>query len=181
MRIEPKKIGEYPWFLRLIFKKQEKKYGQALIPAMIWSRLPRLFFLIAMLLTFFERKSSSIDTVLRSLVMVKVAQLNYCKFCIDLNTMLFINKSGSIEKVEALDNWRESSLFSKIERSALEYAEAMTLSNLTVTDKMMDSLKEYFTDDEIVELTGLIAYQNLSAKFNSALDIPPQGLCNRPH
>tara|TARA_R110001592_G_scaffold363170_1_gene680905 strand:- start:2950 stop:3135 length:186 start_codon:yes stop_codon:yes gene_type:complete len=31
-----------------------------------------------------------------------------------------------------------------------------------------------------VELTGLIAFQNLSSKFNSALDVPPQGFCRLP-
>jgi hypothetical protein len=41
-------------------------------------------------------------------------------------------------------------------------------------------LYEYFNEDEIVELTGLIAFQNLSSKFNSALDLPPQGFCRLP-
>jgi hypothetical protein len=31
-----------------------------------------------------------------------------------------------------------------------------------------------------VELTGLIAFQNLSSKFNSALDVPSQGFCQIP-
>jgi len=37
-----------------------------------------------------------------------------------------------------------------------------------------------FDEDAIVELTGLIAFQNLSSKFNSALDVPPQGFCKMP-
>jgi hypothetical protein len=41
-------------------------------------------------------------------------------------------------------------------------------------------LYEYFNEDEIVELTGLIAFQNLSSKFNSALDLPAQGFCRLP-
>jgi alkylhydroperoxidase family enzyme len=43
---------------------------------------------------------------------------------------------------------------------------------------MVDRLRNYFDDDGIVELTGLIAFQNLSSKFNSALDVPAQGFCN---
>ncbi len=44
----------------------------------------------------------------------------------------------------------------------------------------MNRLGEYFDEDEIVEITGLIAFQNLSSKFNSALDLPAQGFCRSP-
>jgi alkylhydroperoxidase family enzyme len=42
---------------------------------------------------------------------------------------------------------------------------------------MVQRLRSHFTDDAIVELTGLIAFQNMSSKFNSALGIPAQGFC----
>ena len=57
---------------------------------------------------------------------------------------------------------------------ALEYAEAITRSDLEVSDDLMARLKRQFDDDAIVELTALIAFQNLSSKFNAALDVPPQ-------
>jgi len=44
----------------------------------------------------------------------------------------------------------------------------------------MDELRRFYDDDGIVELTGMIAFQNLSSKFNAALDIPPQGFCEVP-
>jgi hypothetical protein len=40
--------------------------------------------------------------------------------------------------------------------------------------------RSYFDDDGIVELTGLIAFQNMSSKFNSALGVPAQGFCKMP-
>jgi len=40
------------------------------------------------------------------------------------------------------------------------------------TDELIERLKGFFDDDGIVELTGLITFQNLSSKFNSALDVP---------
>jgi alkylhydroperoxidase family enzyme len=49
-----------------------------------------------------------------------------------------------------------------------------------VTDELIARLREFFDDDGIVELTGLIAFQNLSSKFNSALDVPSQGFCRLP-
>ena len=83
-------------------------------------------------------------------------------------------------KVEALEHWRDSGLFDAREKATLEYAEAMTDSNQRVTDQMVKRLRDHFDEDAIVELTGLIAFQNLSSKFNSALDVPAQGFCSMP-
>ena len=82
-----------------------------------------------------------------------------------------------MEKAAAVANWRTaaSGLFTAQEQLALEYAEAMTLN--TVDDALRDKLKTYWKDDAVVELTGLLAFQNLSSKFNSALDLPAQGFC----
>jgi alkylhydroperoxidase family enzyme len=91
-----------------------------------------------------------------------------------------IRRAGSQGKVDALEGWRESDLFDAKEAAALEYAEAMTDSTQRVTDAVFDRLRRVFDDDAIVELTGLIAFQNLSSKFNVALDVPAQGFCRLP-
>ena len=44
----------------------------------------------------------------------------------------------------------------------------------------MAEVRRHFDHDGIVELTGLIAFQNLSSKFNAALAVPPQGFCTVP-
>ena len=62
--------------------------------------------------------------------------------------------------------------------SASPYAEATTLNK--VDEDLRTRLKQRWDDDTIVELTGLIAFQNLSAKFNAALDVPAQGFCRLP-
>ena len=85
-----------------------------------------------------------------------------------------------MDKIEALGAWRDSSLFQPEERLALEYAEAMTITAPGVNDDLRHRLKQHWDDNAIVELTGLIAFQNLSSKFNAALDVPSQGFCNLP-
>ena len=42
-----------------------------------------------------------------------------------------------------------------------------------------NELKKHFDEQAIIELTALIAFQNMSSKFNSALAIEPQGFCNK--
>ena len=59
---------------------------------------------------------------------------------------------------------------------ALEYADAITLSDRDVDDDLFARLRAHYADDAIVELTELIAWENASSKFNRALRIPSQGL-----
>ena len=180
MRIQPRSPKDYPLWLRLFFRSQRRRYGEVLLPGLLWGRVPRLFAAVALLYGALDRKSSPLSPILRSLVTVRVSQLNDCRFCVDINSMMLAKRAGSMARVEALERWRDSELFEPRERVALEYAEAMTDSNRRVTDELMQRLKAGFDDDAIVELTGLIAFQNLSSKFNSALDVPAQGFCHVP-
>ena len=55
----------------------------------------------------------------------------------------------------------------------------MTVTGLDVSDELFARLREFYTDDEIVELTETVAWENASSKFNRALRIPSQGLWKR--
>ena len=111
---------------------------------------------------------------------VRVSQLNRCRFCVDLNSATLLRRGVDEAKLWALDDWRASNLFSARERLALDYAEAMTRSDLAVDEALAARVKEHFDDDALIELTALIAFQNLSSKFNAALGVPPQGFCRLP-
>jgi AhpD family alkylhydroperoxidase len=180
MRVSAKPLGEYPWYLRPFFWNQKRKYGQVLLPGLLWARVPPLFAAVALLYGAFERKRARVDPVLRALVTARVSQINWCRFCMDINAFLLTKRTGSMEKAEALAGWRGSDLFSEKEKAVLEYVEAITCTERQVDDDLMERLRRYFDEDAIVELTGLVAFQNLSSKFNSALDVPAQGFCSRP-
>jgi alkylhydroperoxidase family enzyme len=70
-------------------------------------------------------------------------------------------------------------MFDDREKTALEYADAMTITGRDVSDELFDRIRLYFTDDAIVELTEIIAWENASARFNRALRIPSQNLWKR--
>jgi len=59
---------------------------------------------------------------------------------------------------------------------ALEYADRMTITDEEVTDEFFASLRSVYDDDQIVELTAVIAWENASSKFNRALRISSQRL-----
>ncbi len=176
-RISPKPDAHYPWYLRLMYKRQDRVYGQRLIPTQIWGRVPILLRRFLMCFRAFERPSSPLPPALRALITVRVSQINHCAFCVDFNSMRVLKQGAEGKKIEDLDRFEESDAFTEPEKAALAYAEAMTFSHREVDDALFDRLRRHYDDDPLVELTGLIALQNASSKFNAALDLPAQGLC----
>ncbi|HFR4564414.1 MULTISPECIES: carboxymuconolactone decarboxylase family protein [Enterobacter cloacae complex] len=147
-------IPTLPASLKPIAAMQKKHFGAVLNPTRWWGRMPRLFWLVALFVGFLERRDARLTPVLRSLLMTRVSQLCHCAFCIDANSLRLAERCG-----------------------ALAYAEAVTATPPQADEAIRTALKHHFTDDAITEMTALIAFQNLSARFNAALDIPAQGLC----
>src|SRR6266853_562543 len=143
MRIAEKPLRRYPWYVRPFFWNQKRKCGQVLTPGLLWGRVPKLFMAVATLYGVLDRRSSPLDPVLRSLVTVRVSQINWCRFCVDINSATLASRTGSMAKVEALEAWRESNLFDAKEQAALEYAEAMTDSSRPVTDQLVNRLRDF--------------------------------------
>ena len=79
-----------------------------------------------------------------------------------------------------LDDYKDSGLFSGREKLALELAERMTYTGKRVTERFFKRLQKEFTDEELVELAAIIAYENFRSKFNPVFGIEANGLCHLP-
>jgi len=167
----------FPWYVRLFFWNQQRRYGAVLEPARLWGRTPKVFAALALLYGALDRRNSPLAPALRSLVTVRVSQINWCAFCVDINSATVLMRGVDQAKLVELSRFEESERFSTSEKAALAYAEAITYSERQTTSKHFDALREHFDDDAIIELTALIAFQNLSSKFNAALGVAPQGFC----
>ena len=91
-----------------------------------------------------------------------------------------MENEGGAEKLCEVLAWRDSKLFSPMERVALEYAERITTTGQKVDDTLFSELKKHFTEAQIVELTAAIAMENFRSKFNPPLGIEAQGFCMVP-
>ena len=85
----------------------------------------------------------------------------------------------STEKLEALNDYAKSLLFSDTERVALEYADAITDTRRDVDDDLFARVQRHYDDDTIAEMTMIIAWENASSRFNRAFRIPSQGFWKR--
>ena len=170
----------YPWYLRLMFRRQRRRYGRELEPVRLWARMPAAFLAMTAMYRALDRRSSPIEPALRSLVQVRVSQINGCDFCVDLNSFLGLGRGVAEDRLRALPQFEDSPLFSQRDKAALAYAEAATRSDRRVGEELILRLRKHFHDQAIVELAALIAYQNMSSKFNAALGVPAQGFCAVP-
>jgi alkylhydroperoxidase family enzyme len=97
-----------------------------------------------------------------------------------------INSAGgreaglSFEKLAAVADYQSSELFSPAEKSALRYTDEICRGSVEVPDPVFDELRRYFGEAAIVELTATIALENFRARFNRALQVPSDGLCQLP-
>ncbi len=83
------------------------------------------------------------------------------------------------EKLLAVNDYAISPLYNGVERTTLEYADAMTITGRDVSEELFVRIRAIYDDDAMVELTEVVAWENASARFNRALRIPSQGLWKR--
>ena len=115
------------------------------------------------------------DESLKSFAHMAVAAQVGCSWCLDINYFQAQNQNLDLAKASQVPRWRESELFTPLERDVLEYAEAMTNTPPTVTDELSARLLEQLGPAAMVELTACIAFANLSTRSNTALGITSQG------
>lgn len=98
-----------------------------------------------------------------------------CSWCLDFGYFVARGEGLDPAKLSQVPRWRASEVFSDLERDVMGYAEAMTLTPPTVTDAMVSRLIEALGVPAMVELTQLIALENMRGRFNSAAGLQAQG------
>ena len=120
-------------------------------------------------------KWSKLDRDLKELACMAVAGQIGCSWCMDFGYYQSRMHGMDPAKVEDVAGWRESTVYSPLERKVLEYAEAMTATPPEVSDEMVAGLREELSDAQVVELTEMISLENLRSRTNSALGLTSQG------
>jgi alkylhydroperoxidase family enzyme len=115
------------------------------------------------------------DKDLKSYAHMAVASLIGCSFCLDLGYFQAHNEGLDEAKAREVPRWRESELFTTLERDVMGYAEAMSQTPPTVTDELSARLLEALGAPALVELTAWVALANQYARTNVALGIEAQG------
>src|SRR3954449_8118309 len=112
---------------------------------------------------------------LKTFAHMAVAAQVGCSWCLDINYFLALNQNLDPAKASQVPRWRESDVFTPLERDVLEYAEAMTNTPTTVTDELSARLLDRLGPAALVELTAYIGFADMAARCNTAFGITSQG------
>jgi alkylhydroperoxidase family enzyme len=120
-------------------------------------------------------KWNACDESLKSFAHMAVASLVGCSWCLDYGYFHAFNEHLDLDKAREVPRWRESDVFSSLERDVLEYAEAMSQTPPTVSDELSARLLDQLGPAALVELTAYIALANMNTRGNIALGIESEG------
>jgi alkylhydroperoxidase family enzyme len=121
------------------------------------------------------QKWDRLDPHLGSFATMAVDALVGCSWCLDLGYFHAHNEGLDEAKASEVPRWRESVVFTSLERDVMEYAEAMSETPPRVTDDLSARLLEQLGAPALVELTALVAFANMTTRCNTAMGIESQG------
>ncbi len=179
MRIEGRSSGPFIrlslWFARRQVKQLAGRCTDEMIePAQAYARIPRLMVASGML----EQATASlhgVDERVKVLAEMKAATLTNCEWCIDIGSQIARRAGVSDRELLALPSYRESDLFDETEKLAMDYAVGMSRTPVAVSDQLFSELRARFDDTQLVELTNVIAVENMRGRFYLALGIAAAG------
>jgi alkylhydroperoxidase family enzyme len=170
-RIAPREKGLLPrvgrWYAR-------RQYGRELTPAGVYAHHPKLALGYGTFEATVER-SHRVPDRLKLLAEIKASTLASCEWCMDFGSHLAPGLGIDERLLRELPRYRDSDAFSDLEKLVLDYAVGMTRTPADVPDELFARLREHFDDAQLVELTNVIAIENLRSRFNLALGIEAQG------
>ncbi|MFF3582487.1 carboxymuconolactone decarboxylase family protein [Streptomyces mirabilis] len=115
------------------------------------------------------------DASLKTFAHMAVAAQVGCSWCLDVNYFHALNQNLDLTKASQVPRWRQSEVFTPLERDVMEYAEAMTNTPTTVTDELSARLLDELGPAAMVELTVFIGFANFATRCNTAHGITSQG------
>ena len=129
------------------------------------------------------QKWDRLDADLKSLATMAVAALVGCSWCLDFGYFQAHNEGLDEVKASEVPRWRESPVFTALERDVMDYAEAMSETPPRVTDELSDRLLDQLGAAAMVELVGSVGFANMTTRCNTAMGIEAQGfskVCELP-
>lgn len=120
-------------------------------------------------------KWNACDANLKSYAHMAASSLIGCSFCLDYGYFQAHNDGLDVAKAREVPRWRQSDVFTDLERDVMAYAEAMSQTPPTVTDELSGRLLEQLGASALVELTAWVGFANQTARGNVALGIGAQG------
>jgi AhpD family alkylhydroperoxidase len=162
----------------LVRRMARRMVGEVPEPvAVVWHNRKVLGFSLGMSRR--TKKWDACDESLKAFAHMAVAALVGCGFCLDLGYYTAHTEGLDEAKAREVPRWRESAVFTPLERDVMEYAEAMSQTPPTVTDELSARLLDQLGAPALVELTAFVGITNMATRTNIAFGAESSGLSAR--
>lgn len=151
-----------------------RAYGKALDPVQALGHNPRVLW-TDLRFELSLAKWKALDADLKALAVMATAASVGCSWCMDFGHWESRRQGMDARKVREVPMWRDSDVYTPLERDVMEYAEAMTANPPEVTDASAERLLTALGEAAFVELTAIVAVENFRSRVNSALGLTSQG------
>jgi AhpD family alkylhydroperoxidase len=116
---------------------------------------------------------AGLDKQLLELIKLRASQINGCAFCVQYHILQAENLGMPADKINLVAVWREAPQFSRRERAALAWMEALTLIAGGVSDEVFAEVSAEFSEPELAYLTSAIASINVWNRYGAAFRWTP--------
>lgn len=113
---------------------------------------------------------SPLDARVRELAVLTLMDRLHCRYGFVRHIPIAEQTGISRAQIDALPSYQTSALFSEEDRRIIQYAEDLTLKG-QVDDSLFNQLKERLGQQNLVDLTGAIAFWNMMARNLNALQV----------
>jgi alkylhydroperoxidase family enzyme len=179
-RIKGLEKREAPWHLRWFYSTMRKMFGKDLTPVKMQMRVPGLVWgSVGMEAGLAAKRRVSLRFI--QLGKVRTAARVGCPFWVDINSAVGRKAGLTDEKLLALAR-NDLSPFSHDELLVIELADAMVETPSNISDELYARLREKFSEEQLLQLSAQIAFENYRARLNRVFDVgsdeiyKPQGL-----
>jgi AhpD family alkylhydroperoxidase len=118
---------------------------------------------------------STLPRATQELVKLRASQINGCGFCTDMHTKDAVAAGESQLRLNLVAAWREATVFTEAERTALELAEQGTrIADAAggVTDEAWANAAKHYDDEQLGALVAVIAMINFYNRVNVIVRLP---------
>jgi AhpD family alkylhydroperoxidase len=123
---------------------------------------------------------TGLEASLLGLVRLKISLMNGCEYCVRVHTAELKRANETAERVTGVGDWRGSEAYTKRERAALAWAEAVTnIQEGHAPDAVYDGVRAHFDEVETVNLTLVITTMNAWNRIAISLGRRPEEVSSR--
>ena len=120
-------------------------------------------------------RSKSVPTRYKALGELRAAMVVGCEFCVDIGSMIARESGLSDDELKDLVDWQASERLDEKDKLVLAYADAISATPVDVPDELFEQLRAHFDEQQLVELTAAIAWENWRGRFNWAFGLGEEG------